>query len=334
MPEDIITDRGPQFASEMMHKLNKLLGIETKLSTAFHPQTDRQTERTNQEVEQFLRLFVNQCQDDWPEWLSIAEFMHNNTIHLAMQVLPFFATYGTHPRMGFEPRRQSKNESANDFATQMQKVHKELQAALSKAQEEMKRFAGQKRGDTLEYEVGQKVWRETDNLKLTRPSRKLMEKRIGPYEIVELVGENAVKLKLPESLPIHPVVNVSRVRPYKAPKIPRQIVEPPPPMEIEGDLEYKVEEILDSRIYRGKFQYLVKWKGYTAEHNTWEPVSNVENTKDAVKQFHPSYPLAPQRIRFTSSEDFTKLFRPWENYTTTPQGSTSCLNIDDKDTKM
>jgi len=145
--DSIISDRGPQFAAELTKELNKLLGIQTKLSTAFHPQTDGQTERVNQEVEQYLRLFISHRQDDWPEWIATAEFAYNNKVHTAMQVSPFYANYGFNPRMGVEPRRTSKVEAAEDFAKRMQRIHEEAQAALSKARDEMKRYADQHRNE-------------------------------------------------------------------------------------------------------------------------------------------------------------------------------------------
>ena len=77
-----------------MRELNNILGIQTKLSTAYHPQTDRQTERLNQDVEQYLRLFVSQTQNDWPEWIACAEFAYNNKVHSTTKVLPFYADYG------------------------------------------------------------------------------------------------------------------------------------------------------------------------------------------------------------------------------------------------
>ena len=89
-----ISDCGPQFASRFMKELNRLLGIKTSLSTAYHPQTDGQTERVNQEIEQFLRLFVNYHQNDWVEWLSIAEFSFNNKIHSATHYSPFYLDNG------------------------------------------------------------------------------------------------------------------------------------------------------------------------------------------------------------------------------------------------
>ena len=96
LPDSIISDRGPTFASNMMKEINNLLGIKTKLSTAYHPQTDGQTERTNQELEQYLRMFVSQRQDDWVDWLPMAEFAHNNNTHSATKQTPFFLNSGRH----------------------------------------------------------------------------------------------------------------------------------------------------------------------------------------------------------------------------------------------
>ena len=92
--ETALSDQGPQFAAEFMCRLNTILGIQTKLSTAYHPQTDGQTERLNQDVEQYLRLFVSQRQNDWPEWIACAKFTYNNKVHSAIKTSPFFANYG------------------------------------------------------------------------------------------------------------------------------------------------------------------------------------------------------------------------------------------------
>ena len=102
LPESIISDRGAQFAAGIMKELNERLGIRTKLSTVYHPQTDGQTKRINQELEQYLRMFVDHRQEQWPEWLGTAEFAYNNKKHTATQISPFKANYGLNPRMGFE----------------------------------------------------------------------------------------------------------------------------------------------------------------------------------------------------------------------------------------
>ena len=110
--ESVESDRGPQFVAELMRELNWMLGIKTKLSTAFHPQTDRQTERMNQKLEQYLWLFVEHRQKDWLKWLASAEFAINNKTHTATKMSPFMANYGKEMRMGGDIRRKGKVESA------------------------------------------------------------------------------------------------------------------------------------------------------------------------------------------------------------------------------
>jgi len=133
-----------QFAAGMMKELNNLLGIQTKLSTAYHSQTDRQTERINQKLEQYLRVFINHRQEQWPDWLETAEFAYNNKIHTATKISPFKANYGQDPRMGFEGRKKGKYEAAGKFVERMKKIQKKAKAVLGKAQEEMKKFANRR----------------------------------------------------------------------------------------------------------------------------------------------------------------------------------------------
>ena len=112
--------------------------------TAYHSQTDGQTERINQELEQYLRVFIDHRQEQWPDWLGTAEFVYNNKIHVATKISPFKANYGQDPRMGFERRRKEKYEVAGKFVEKIKKIQKEVKAALGKAQEEMKKFANRK----------------------------------------------------------------------------------------------------------------------------------------------------------------------------------------------
>ena len=121
-PESIALDKGPQFAAEMTKELNSMLGIKTKLSTAFHPQTDGQIEKMNQKLEQYLRFFVDHRQKDWPEWLALAEFAINNKIHLTTKVSPFMANYDRELRMGVDLRRKGKMEKVIEFAERVRKV--------------------------------------------------------------------------------------------------------------------------------------------------------------------------------------------------------------------
>ena len=117
-----------------------MLGIKIKLSTAFHPQTNGQTEQINQKLEQYLRFFVEYRQRNWPEWLVTAKFAVNNKTHMTTKVLPFMANYGRELRMGGDMRKKGKIESATEFIERMKKVHEEAGAALKKTQEEIKRY--------------------------------------------------------------------------------------------------------------------------------------------------------------------------------------------------
>jgi len=122
LPDSIVSDRGPQFTAGIMKELNRMLGIDTKLSTAFHPQTDGQTERMNQELEQYLRMFIDHRQEQWLEWLGMAKFTYNNKVHTGTKVSPFKANNGQDPRMGFEMRKRGKYEGAEKFAERMKNV--------------------------------------------------------------------------------------------------------------------------------------------------------------------------------------------------------------------
>jgi len=157
LPESVISDKGPQFAVELTKELDKMLGIEMKLSMAYHPQTDGQTERTNQELEQYLRMYVNHRQNNWSEWLATAEFAFNNKVYTVTRMSLFKVNYGREPRMDFDIRKKGKNEKAEEFVREMKERHEEARAALVKVQEEMKGQADRNRKEAEEYRVGDKV---------------------------------------------------------------------------------------------------------------------------------------------------------------------------------
>jgi len=198
-----------------MRELNEILGIKSKLSTVFHPQTDGQTERVNQELEQYLRMFIDHRQEQWPEWLGTAEFTYNNKAHLSTRTSSFKANYGQDPRMGFEGRKKGKYARAEKFIEKMKEIQEEAKAALGKVQANIKRYANRKRSDMEEYKVGDLVMLSTKDLKyqmVGRRTEKLTERFVSPYKVKEIISSNAVKLELPSTVKIHPVVNVSRIR--------------------------------------------------------------------------------------------------------------------------
>ena len=198
----------------MIKELNNLLGIQTKLSMAYHPQTDGQTEKMNQKLEQYLRVFINHRQEQWPDWLGMAEFAYNNKIHTATKTLPFKVNYSQDLRMEFEGRRKGKYEAVGKFMEKIKKIQEEAKAVLGKAQEEMKKFANRRRREEEEYSVGDLVLLSMKDLKWQMKGRrleKLTKCFVGPYKIKGIILSNAIELELPKSIKIHPVVNVSRV---------------------------------------------------------------------------------------------------------------------------
>ena len=287
LPESVILDRGLQFVAGLTKELNKMLGIETKLSTAYYPQTDEQIERTNQELEQYLRIYVNYRQKNWSEWLATAEFAFNNKVHTVTKSSLFQVNYGRELRIGFDIRKKRKNEKAEEFAKEMKEKHKEARVALTKSQEEMKRQANRSRKEVEEYRVGDKVLISTKDFSMElikRATKKLTEKFIGLYMVRRIVSKNAVELELPASLRIHLVVNVRRIVKYRE-QVEEQKKIPLPPVEVAGEKEYEVEEILDRQERKGKTKYLVKWKGYMAEENIWEELENLKNAREKIEEF-------------------------------------------------
>ncbi len=298
MPQVVISDRGPQFVSKFMKELYQLLNITPNASTAWHPQTDGQTERVNQEIEKYLRIFVNYRQDDWTDWLPLAEFTHNNRIHSAMGKSPFMVLYGRNPRLipGAKNYYSMSNPAASDFITTMSDIHRETRDALQKAAGTMKHQYDKRKATSRNYQVGDKVWLDSTNLHLPRPKKKLDDKRVGPFAILEKVVAAAYKLKIPAHWKIHPRFNEKLLTPYTPPAFPNQEVPPAPPPELINDEEeFEIEEILDSkprtiRGGRGKksyevIDYFVKWKGWTREHNSWVRDSEMGNAQEAIEEY-------------------------------------------------
>ena len=188
--------------------------------------------------------------------------------------------------MGFKPIKTSKVEAAEDYTNRMRKIHEEAKSVLQKAADEMKRYADHRLKEAPTYKVGDLVWLDATDIRQNRPSRKLSDKRLGPFPIMKVINQNAYELKLPKKWRIHNVFNVSKLHLYSPPTIPGQRNPPPPEIKIDGETEYEVEEIIDSRLIQGKLQYLIKWKGYTTKNNTWEPETNLKHAQALIHCYH------------------------------------------------
>ena len=213
LPKHVVSDHRPQFVASFTKELYRLLGIRLSSSMAWHSQTDRQTERINQELNQFLCLFVNERQDNWYNLLLIMEFQHNNHVHSATQQTPFLLDTGRIPHMGFEPRQNPSGlETVNKFTKRMQSTTEKAKSMIHKAQEDMTRYYNRRRSLAPVFKPRDWVYLDMLDIRTTRLSLKLSHRRLGPFEIEHQVGPLAYCLKLPHRMrQLHPVFNVVKL---------------------------------------------------------------------------------------------------------------------------
>ena len=212
-------------------------------------------------------------------------------MHSSTKISPFKVNYRQDPRMGFEGRKKGKYWKAEKFIEKMKEIQEEAKAALGKVQEEMKKYVDRKRGEVNNYKVRDLVMLSTKDLKyqiVRRRTEKLTERFVGPYKIKKIILSNAVELELPSTVKIHLVVNISRIHKYVG-QVEGQKKKQPALVIIEGEEEWEVERILNKQQVRGKDKYLVRWKGFTVESDTWEGRENLKNAKEAIKEFEKEY---------------------------------------------
>ena len=211
--------------------------------------------------------------------------------------------------MGIEPITSDKALAAKEFTTEMEGMLESMRKNLEKAKEQMKLNADKHCSAAPTYEIGQQVWLTTENLHLIHASQKLSKRWLGPYKIIGMADLNAVKLQLPRSLQIHPVVNVSRVKPYYKCMEGQTSCWPGLVHATEDrDNKWEVDYIMDSHLKRRKLEYLVHWKGYDNLDCMWESKSNLGNTKDVIHDFHESHSSAPCALSIDPA-DFLLLFQ-------------------------
>ncbi|XP_073418731.1 uncharacterized protein [Dendrobates tinctorius] len=285
VPDEVVSDRGVQFTSKFWQHFCAALNIKVNLSSAFHPQTNGQTERTNQTLEQYLRCFICHLQDDWVDLLPLAEFSYNNSQSASTKLSPFYANLGYHPNILPRFPIDTPLPAVADRITSLQQNLDLLKRNLESAQDRYKKSADRFRKPAPTFKVGDLVWLSTKNLKMRVPSSKLGHKYIGPYKITKLVSNVACRLQLPRSMRIHPVFHVSLLKAATPNSFPGRSSSPPAPVLIDGQEEFVVERILDSRLRRDGVQYLVQWQGYSSEDNSWEPASNLHAPR-LLRQFH------------------------------------------------
>lgn len=292
-PGNIVSDRDKLFTSKFWETFHGLVGTQLSRSSAFHPQTDGQTERLNRTLEDMLRHYVSPLHEDWDRWLPCAEFAINNSVLQATGTTPFFLNYGQHPRtpLHLNITRQlqkfgtlSRVPRAVDFAQAMQDHVQQARKHLLAARDRMSCYVNAGRS-AVSFSVGQAVLLNTKNLSFKGPgTRKFHPRWIGPFTVTRCIGSSAYELDLLPSMRIHPVFHGSLLKPYRQ---DGRRQPPPPPIQLDGEDEYEVDRILDHRYVgkRKRLQFLVRWTGYGPEHDTWEPDGNLENSPDVVQAY-------------------------------------------------
>jgi hypothetical protein len=286
LPEVIISDRDPRFTSKFYTTLFYICGTKLKFSTAYHPQTDGQSERTNRTLEEVLRAYTDPKQNDWDKYLSTAEFAINNSVSPSTGTSPFYANYGQHPKTPLDAALHSTSvPAAADLKAHIDEVSSTIKAKLSEAQDRQQRAANSRRRD-ISFNTGDQVLLSTVNLKLPSTlSAKFKQRFIGPFKITDKVGQVSYKLELPKTLRIHPVFHVSLLKPYNVPAAQQDSNDKRGPI-FEDDKYWEVETLVGKRVIRGVTEYLVRWEGYGPEDDTWLRPADI--TPDLIKAYNAS----------------------------------------------
>ena len=274
LPERMISDRDRIFKGTFWNSVCSRLKIENRMSSGYHPQTDGQSERVIHILEQYLRNFINYQQDNWVEFLPLAEFAYNNTYQVSIKTTPFMASSAFSPRFDSVSTAQ-RNESANQFAKLMDKELTLLKLILSESMDKYKKFADENRKD-VEFNVGDMVWLSSSDYNTERPNKKLSARRLGPYKVIERFGQVAYKLKLPHSIKIHPVFHVSKLAKYTENKFNSGKRREDHTVVVDEDEAFDVDSILDSKYIRGRLFYLVSFLGLGPDDDLWLPVGNLD----------------------------------------------------------
>jgi hypothetical protein len=287
-PRKIVSDRDPRVQGHFFQEWCAQRCIKHSPSTAYHPQTDGQTERYNRVVEDYLRHYIDPALDNWDTLLPSAQFALNNAWQESVQNTPFFLMYGQHPLYKANARLQSKVPAADAYTKGIEEAVAHAKQCLQKAQHRQKAYADRHRRH-LQFETSTRVLLNSKNIKFKGLNcKKLLPRWLGPFEVTKRVGEQSYRLLLPDSMSrIHPVFHVSLLKEWKA----TGTRQPPPPVVVaDGEVEYDVERILDDRQVKkgGKViarQFLVRWSGYGPEHDTWEPEENLSNCQETLEGY-------------------------------------------------
>ena len=329
LPQDIISDRDSRFTSAIWQVFIAILGIWPRMSTAFHPQTDGQTERLNQVIEAYLRPFLSQEQDDWVDLLPMAEFAYNNSTASSTDLTPFYTNYGWHPSANNPRSTEALHPASRAYTHWIQGTIECARHALQNTRTQMAKYADRSRSEAPRYKKNGPVMLSKRNLKIKRPSKKLDHKFIGPFQVEKVVSPSAIRLTLPQGWRTHPTFHMSELEPFisgsrptpDCEKILRQV------SDLETEEEYDVKAIMGSIIRKRRILYHVKWLGYPKKKDsTYEPYENFsKDAREKLLEFHTRTPAVPRdhRLRNPAQSSGADHLQARKRRRPTPHGTTS-----------
>ncbi|KAK3518249.1 hypothetical protein QTP70_034616 [Hemibagrus guttatus] len=293
IPQDIVSDRGPQFSSRFWRAFCQSLGASVSLSSGFHPESNGQTERLNQDLETTLRCMAANNPSSWSSFVMWAAYAHNTLRSSATGMSPFECQFGYTPSLFPEQEVETAVPSAQQFVKRCRQTWKRARLKLLKTSQQYQHQANRRRRSAPTLRPGQRVWLSTKNIPLRTESRKLSQRFIGPFKISRKVNPVTYHLYLPKSLKINPTFHVSLLKPVlSSPFLAKG--NPPSPRIIGGQPAYTAHRVLDVRQVRGSRQYLVDWEGYGPEERSWVPAKDILDPK-LIQEFHARKPSHPGR---------------------------------------
>ena len=296
VPESILSDRDPRFTAHFWRAFWSQLGTTLTMSTAYHPQTDGQTERANRTLEEMLRARINFQQTDWDEHLATAELAINNAKQASTGFSPFYLNFGQEVQLPLDRAiaglRPTTNPVAADRISRLKAELERARSNIEAAQRRQAKYADQHRRD-VKFRVGDSVLLSTEHLRMVGADKrtpKFSFKYLGPFKVKRVVNDNAYELDLPAPLRIYPVFNANRLKAYQDghasfPSRPRPHIRPPPETREDGAEQYEVESILASRGSGARAQFLVKWRGYPDWESTWMRRSELGDAQEVLAEF-------------------------------------------------
>jgi Integrase zinc binding domain/Chromo (CHRromatin Organisation MOdifier) domain len=283
--DKMLSDWGPQLAAKAFRAMLSRLGVNLVLSMAYHPQTDGTMKCVNQEIEAYLAIYCHSHPETWKKNLATMEFTHNNWRHADRPKTSFKIIQGESPKALPLTYENTKFPSINDKIKQMMTDWDETLAAHELARV---RIAERRRNTFTPFTVRQKVWLDTQNIKINY-HKKMAPKREGPFKVEEVLGPVTYRLKLPTTWKVHNVFHAVLLKPYVETKVHGENFSWPIPDILDREEVYNVETILKHQRRGRSYQYLIKWEGYPISEALWEPEEAFSDDGDLLaiyKQWH------------------------------------------------